>query len=164
MPLALLLLVAIAFVVWRLNATGQQFLPAFARLLDEPRLERGPSSLFSGLSYATGRFRGREVAIRLQLRRGRHSMGYLVVAMRTGGAETLTASDVDAQVQDDAGRRALFSIAQHDLLLSVEDGWLKTMWKPSGFVVFPGSFSEETWRPVLEAMHTVAASLSGSRV
>jgi hypothetical protein len=33
------------------------------------------------------------------------------------------------------------------------------MWKPVGFVIFPGTFSEEKWRPVLEAMRTVAASL-----
>ena len=159
MPLALLLLVVMAFVVWKLNATGQQFLPAFARLLTAPRLERGLLSVFSGLSYATGQFHGREVAVRLQLRRGNHSAGYLVIAVRTGGAVTLDSSGIETQTRDEAGRLALFTLAKHDLLLSVEDGWLKTMWKPVGFVVFPGQYSEEKWRPVLEAMHTVAESL-----
>ena len=95
MPLALLLLVVMAFVVWKLNATGQQFLPAFARLLTAPRLERGLLSVFSGLSYATGQFHGREVAVRLQLRRGNHSAGYLVIAVRTGGVPTLDSSGIE---------------------------------------------------------------------
>ena len=159
MPFALLLLAAVAFVVWKLNAAGQRFLPGFAQLLTGPHVRQGPASVLSGRSYATGQYRGREVAIRLQVRRGRHQLGYLVVAMRTGGPQALDSSGVDAQTRDDAGRRALFTIAANDLLLSVEDGWLKTMWKPIGFVVFPGTFSEEKWRSVLEAMHTVAASL-----
>jgi hypothetical protein len=33
------------------------------------------------------------------------------------------------------------------------------MWKPQGFVIFPGRFSEEKWRQVLEAMQVVATSL-----
>ena len=159
MPLALLLTAALIFIVWTLNAAGQRFLPAFARLLTAAQVRRGMFSFLSGRSYATGQFQGRDVAIRLQLRRGRHQLGYLVVAMRTTGPPTLDASGVDAHTRDDAGRRALFTIAAHDLLLSVEDGWLKTMWKPIGFAVFPGSFSEEKWRPVLEAMNRVAASL-----
>ena len=159
MPIALLLLVAVAFVVWKLNAAGRRFLPAFAQLLTAAHVRQGPFSVLSGRSYATGRFHDREVAIRLQLRRGRHQLGYLVVAMRTSGPQTLDSSGVDAQTRDEAGRKALFTIAASDLLLSVEDGWLKTMWKPVGFVVFPGTFSEEKWRAVLEAMHAVAASL-----
>jgi hypothetical protein len=79
--------------------------------------------------------------------------------MRTSGPQALDSSGVDARTRDDAGRRALFTIAANDMLLSVEDGWLKTMWKPVGFVVFPGTFSEDKWRPVLESMHAVAASL-----
>jgi len=159
MPLALLLLVVVAVVVWKLNGTGQQFLPAFARLMDGAQIQAGPISLFTGLSYATGQFHGREVAIRLQLRRGRYQTGYLVVAMWTNGPQNLDSSGVDSQTRDDAGRRALFTIASNELLLLVEDGWLKTMWKPIGFTIFPGAFSEEKWRPVLEAMHTVAESL-----
>jgi len=159
MPLALLLLVVIAVVVWKLNAAGRQFLPAFARLLTGAQVQRNAASLFTGLSFATGQFHGRDVAIRLQLRMGRYQLGYLVVAMRTNGPQTLDSSGVDSLTRDDAGRRALFTIAANDLLLSVEDGWLKTMWKPVGFMMFPGPFAEEKWRPVLEAMHTVAASL-----
>jgi hypothetical protein len=159
LPIALLLIVAVGFVVWKLHAAGRRFLPEFAQLLTGAQVTQGPLTVLSGRSHATGQFRERDVAIRLQLRRGRYQLGYLVVAMRTSGPQTLDSSGVDSHTRDDAGRKALFTTAANDLLLSVEDGWLKTMWKPVGFAVFPGTFSEEHWRPVLEAMHAVAASL-----
>jgi hypothetical protein len=130
--------------------------------LTEPTIQRGPFSFFSGRSYAIGTFHSREVAIRLQLKRSRYGQGYLVVAVRTGGEPELNYDGIDTRTQDEAGRRALFSIAAHDLLLSVEEGWLKVMWKPQGFVIFPGRFSEEKWRQVLEAMQVVATSLEAT--
>lgn len=157
--LAPLLLIVFGFIAWKLISPGQQFLPAFARLLTGPTIQRHAFSFFSGRSYATGQFKGRDVAVRLQLRRGKYELGYLVLAMRTGGPPALDANGIEALVGDEAGRRALFTIAKHDLLLTVEQGWLKTMWKPHGFVIFPGRFSEEKWRPVLEAMDTIAGSL-----
>jgi hypothetical protein len=144
-------------------APGERFLPRFASLLSEPTIQRGALSYFSGRSYATGRFQGREVAVRLQLKRSRYGQGYLVVALRTGGPPVLDYDAIDARTQDDAGRRALFAIAAHDLLVSVEGGWLKALWNPQGFVIFPGGFSDEKWRQVLEAMHTVATSLEAPR-
>jgi hypothetical protein len=119
-------------------------------------------SFFSGRSYAMGKFQDRDVAVRLQLKRSRYGQGYLVVAVRTGGQPTLNYDGIEARVRDDAGRRALFTIAKHDLLLSVEDGWLKALWTPQGLVIFPGRFSEEKWREVLEAMRAIAASLEGA--
>jgi len=56
----------------------------------------------------------------------------------------------------------LVSIAAHDLLISVEEGWLKALWRPRGFGSFPGRFSEEKWRQVLEGMRAVATSLEAS--
>ena len=143
-------------------APGRAFLPAFARLFTEPVLQQSPLSFFSGRSYATGRFGGREVAVRLQQKRGKYQTGYLVIAVRTGGPRPLDANGIETHTRDEAGRKALFTLAANDLLLSVEDGWLKTMWKPVGFVIFPGRFTEEKWRPVLEAMSTVAASLEAT--
>lgn len=154
-----LLLIVAGVAVWLFIAPGQRFLPAFARLLASPTLKQSPFSFFSGRSYVTGQFGGRDVAIRLQQRRGRYQLGYLVIAVRTGGVPTLDYNGIDSRVQDEAGRRALFTIAARDLLLTVEDGWLKTMWKPMGFATFPGHFAEETWRPVLDAMQTIASSL-----
>lgn len=160
--LAPLLLVVVAFVAWKFTAIGREFLPAFARLLSAPNLQQGPLSVLSGRAYLTGQFRGRDVAIRLQSRRGRYQLGYLVVAMRTSGPPILDANGIETHTRDAAGRQALFTIATHDLLLSVEGGWLKTMWKPTGFMIFPGRFADEKWRPVLEAMMTVASSLDSS--
>jgi hypothetical protein len=111
MPVALLLIAAVALVVWMLNASGQRFLPAFSRLLTGAHVQRSPISLLTGRSYATGQFHGRDVAVRLQVRRGRHQLGYLVVAMRTNGPQALDSSGVDSRTRDDAGRRALFTIA-----------------------------------------------------
>jgi hypothetical protein len=157
-----LLFVVAGVAAWLFIAPGLRFLPAFARLLSSPQLEQGPLSFFSGRSYMTGQFHGRDVAIRLQQRRGKYQLGYLVIAVRTSGAPTLDRNGIEARVQDDAGRRALFTIAARDLLLTVEDGWLKTMWQPMGFTIFPGHFAEETWRPVLDAMQTIAASLEAA--
>lgn len=162
MMLAPLFLIVIGVVVWMFLAQSQQFLPAFAQLLTSPTIKGGPFSLVSGRSYATGQFQGRDVAIRLQLRRGKYQLGYLVVAVRTGGAQTLDYNGIESRTRDEAGQRALFTIANNDLLLTVEDGWLKTMWKPVGFVIFPGRFAEQKWRPVLDAMQTVATSLEAA--
>jgi hypothetical protein len=148
--------------VWVLAAPGHQFLGGFARLLTAPTIQRSALSFFSGRAYATGRFHERDVAIRLQLKRSRYGQGYLVVAVRTGGPSVLDSGGIEARVRDDAGRRGLFSITSHDLVTSVEGGWLKALWQPQGFVIFPGRFSAERWEPVLEAMHAVATSLEAS--
>ena len=155
----LLVLAIVVLVVWKLAARGEQFLPGFAPLLSEPRIQRGPFSFFSGRSYAVGKFHGRDVAVRLQLKRGKYAQGYLVVAIRTGGPPALDYTGIDARTRDDAGRRALVSLAAHDLLISVEEGWLKALWRPQGFIIFPGRFSEEKWRQVLHALHAVTTSL-----
>ena len=49
------------------------------------------------------------------------------------------------------------------VLLSVEGGWLKTMWQPVGFMIFPGRFEDDKWRPVLDAMSAIASSLDSSQ-
>ncbi len=130
--------------------------------MTDPKIEKRPLSLFSGRSYAVGKFHGRDVAIRLQLKRSRYGQGYLVLAVRTGGVPILDESGIDARARDEAGRRALSSITEHGLLPSVEEGWLKVLWKPQGFIIFPGRFSKEKWRDVLEAMQTLATSLEAA--
>jgi len=145
--------------LWLFLAPGEAFLPKFARLLDEPVLHRRASSLLTGQSSATGTYRGRDVAATIQLKRGRHMQGRLVVAVRIGGDKSLPYDGIEARTRDEAGQRALFMIAANDLLLTVESGWLKALWKPTGFTMFPGSFSAEKWRTVLDAMSAVAASL-----
>jgi hypothetical protein len=154
-----LLFIAVIVIAWMFMASGEHFLTGFARLLTEPTITRGTFSVLTGRSYATGTFQGRNVAIRLQLKRSRYGQGYLVAAIRTDGLHTLNYDGIEARGWDEAGRRALYVIATHDLLLSVEEGWLKCLWRPQGFVIFPGQFSEKKWHETLEAMHLLAASL-----
>jgi hypothetical protein len=144
--------------VWVLNAPGYHFPRRFARLIEDASLDAGVLRFLSGGPALAGTFAGRDVLLRLHLRRGRHDQGHLVIAMRTR-ASPLDAAGVDAQATGDVARRALFTLAARDLTLHVEDGWLQARWRPQGFVFFPGPFIESTWREVLEAMRAVATSL-----
>jgi hypothetical protein len=45
-----------------------------------------------------------------------------VIAVRTAGPQTLDANGVESHTRDDAGRKALFTMAANDLLLTVEGG------------------------------------------
>ena len=148
-----------------LIAPGERFLSEFADLLSEARVRRGPFSLLSGRAYASGLFRGREVAVRLQLKRSRYGQGYLVVAVRTPAQGDLDAAAFLAQTWRGAAGQARSLLDDRNLELSVEAGWLKGLWRPQGLVIFPGRFSAETWTQVLEAMTTLANSLgSGTDV
>jgi hypothetical protein len=162
----LLLLIVVAAAMWMIAAPGARFLPEFASLLTAPRIERGPFNFFSGRSYTSGEFQGREVVARLQLKRSRYGQGYLVLALRLEGSAALDEAggeaSIDAHVHDAAGRRALSLLASHDVLPSVEEGWLKGLWQPQGFIIFPGRFSADKWRQVLEGMRTLATSLGGA--
>jgi hypothetical protein len=168
--LTLILLLIAAAAIWMIAAPGARFLPEFGRLLTAPRIERGPLNFFSGRSYASGAFQGREVAVRLQLKRSRYAQGYLILALRLegkaafdeAGDEAGGEASIDARTHDAAGRRALSLLASHDVLLSVEDGWLKALWQPQGFIIFPGHFSPDKWRQVLESLATLATSLEGA--
>jgi hypothetical protein len=160
-PILLVLAIAVA-TVWALNAQGQQFPRAFARLLGDPALDAGVWAFLSGRLAVSGTFAGRDVVLRLHLKRGRHDQGWLTVSMRTRVGGLLDAGGVDSRTAGDAGRRALFTLAKHDLMLSVEGGRLTALWKPQGFVLFPGSFADSKWREVLDAMHAVAQSLDAT--
>ena len=138
------------------------FLLGFARLLNEPTIQGGAFSFLTGRSEAIGRFGDRDVAIRLQLKRSRYGQGSLVVAVLTASQRSLNYDGIEARTRAETGRRALFSIAAHDLLLSVEDGWLQALWRPQGLIIFPGRFADDKWREVLEALHVVAASLDAA--
>lgn len=161
---ALVVLILVAVIGWTLLSPADRFLSAFATMLSDAKTERHPLARLSGRAYLTGRYAERDVTVRLQSRRGRHSVGYLVIALRTTYPHSLSGADVDRSTSDDMGRRALATLAAHDLLLLVEDGVVKATWRPHGLTFFPGSFVSERWRGVMDAMATVAASLeAGSR-
>lgn len=158
----LLLLVVLVVVVVKLVNRDDAFLSKFAALLTDSRIQRGTFSFISGRSYLGGKFRNRDVAVRLQLKRGRYSLGYLVVAVRTGVPLTLRDNGIIGRTGDEAGQRALHALAAHDFFPSIEEGWLKVMWRPVGFFIFPGRFSAEKWQQVLEALHALATSLDSA--
>lgn len=98
----------------------------------------------------------------MQVSRDEYRLGYLVIAFRTTGPATLDNDGIESRTRDDRGRRALTTIAASDMLIGVEDGWLRALWKPHGFIIFPGRFVEEKWRRVLDAMDAIATSLDGA--
>lgn len=152
----------VAGVVWAFIAREQQFLPRFSRVLADFSIDRDPLAFIKGYWSATGRFEGREAALRLQVSR-RGTVGALVVAMKTDGVPSLTGAAVDTQAQGDAARRALFTLAAEDVVLKVENGWLEALWRPAVMFSFPGPFAEEKWRKVLASLHVVASALEASR-
>ena len=157
----LLVLVGVGVLAWKFVAPGQRFLPEFSQLLSGPTIHRHALAFLSGRSALSGQFRGRDVSVQIQLPRGRYGTSYLVVKVRTSCAGSLTGTQLDSRATGDEARRALYALAMQDLQLSMEEGWLPALWSPKGFFIFPGAFSEEKWRKVLEAMHTVASSLEG---
>ena len=157
--LAPILLLAVVVLAWKFAAPGNRFLPGFARLLATPAIVGGPLSVLSGRSEATGSHRGREVVATLQLKRGTHGIGSFVVAVRTASQLTLDGSAIDSRVRDEAGRLALFTLAAEDVVLSLDQRWLQALWRPMGFMFFPGPFDEARWARVLDAMGTVVESL-----
>src|SRR5262245_57571196 len=84
--LAPLLLLLVGFLVWTLWAPAMAWVPGFAALLDRPVRKAGWLPFISGLETAGGEFEGRPVLLALHHKRGRNSLGYLVVAMQPRGA------------------------------------------------------------------------------
>lgn len=159
---AILVLLVVGGGAWFFIAREQQFLRGFAGLLTGGAIRRNAWSFFSGRSTVTGTFRGREVTVFQQLKRSRYGLGFLVVSMRAGGPSALDNDGIEARTRDVDGRRALAAVANQDLLLTMEGGSLKALWRPVGLVIFPGRFSAEKWRKVLEALHAVATSVEAA--
>ncbi len=160
--LAPLLLLVIGFVVWKLWAPAMAWAPAFAALLDRPVRKTGWLPFITGLETAGGEFQGRPVLLALHHKRGRNSLGYLVVAMqpRTGSAQEAAALGL---LPTGEARMALDELeAREGLNVSLDDGWLKARWQPGGFTMFPGQFDAQRWRRVLRAMSAVVAALEAA--
>lgn len=157
-----IVLLALFVATWVFIARRAQFIDRFAHLLEHGVVHRTPSSAVQGQSSASGYYRGRDVAVRMQLRRSRHVQASLSIAMRIDGLgpHSLSADDLAAHVAaDDEGRRAAASLFARDVRLHVEDGWLRAAWQPQGFGIFPADFSEDHWRLVLDDLRVTARSL-----
>jgi hypothetical protein len=159
----LLVLFLISFVLWKLWTPAMAWAPAFATLLDRSVKKTGFLPFVTGLETVGGDFEGRPVVLALHHKRGRNSLGYLVVAMQPratsgcspDGLAMLTAPEV---------REALDALEiRAELRVSCEDGWLKARWQPGGFMIFPGQFDAQRWRGVLQAMSVVVRSLESAR-
>lgn len=157
-----IVLLALFVTTWIFIARRAQFIEQFARLLEHGVVHRTPSSAVEGQSSATGLFQGRDVAVRMQLRRSRDVKASLVIAMRVSRLPVLSADGIAERVADDEGRRAVASLSRQGLRLKVEEGWLKAAWQPQGFGIFPAGFSEDRWRLVLDELSTTARALEAA--
>lgn len=158
-----LVLLAIGFVLWKLWTPAMSWAPAFATLLERPVKKTGFLPFITGLETVGGDFEGRPVLLALHHKRGRSSLGYLVVAMQphvTSGVSP----DALATLTTAEAREALDELeGPAELHVSFQDGWLKARWQPGGFMIFPGQFEPQRWRRVLKAMSLVTRSLESAR-
>ena len=161
--LGLLVLVLIGFVLWNLWTPAMSWAPAFATLLERPVTKTGFLPFVTGLETVGGDFEGRPVLFALHHKRGRNSLGYLVVAMQPHATPGASA-DALATLTTPEVREALEELeSRSELHVSFQDGWLKARWQPGGFKIFPGQFEPQRWRRVLKAMSVVARSLESAR-
>ena len=159
----LLVVLLIGFVVWKLWTPAMAWAPGFATLLERPAMKTGVLPFITGLETVGGDFDGRPVLLALHHKRGRNSLGYLVVAMQPHTTSAVS-GDVLATRTTPEVRAALEELEiGSGLHMSFDDGWLKARWQPSGFMIFPGQFEPQRWRKVLQAMAVVARSLESAR-
>lgn len=159
-----LILVIVAFVLWRLWAPEAAFVRGFASLLEQSvTAGRRWWHLLVGRDHTGGTFRGCEVVLVFHSKRGRHDLGYLIVAMRPPRplpAALESAGALREAVARSSARDAWDDLElKYELQLSCAEGFLRARWMPAGFVIFPGRFEPERWRRVLEAMHTIVNTL-----
>lgn len=158
--IALLTLAVLAAAVWALWAPALAFASGFASLLQRPVQKTGLWPFVAGLETVGGEYRGRSVLLLVHHKRGRHSLGYLVLAMRPQGGDQGSLPSVRESVQGTAARQAWDDLElHHKLTLSFADGWMKATWQPFGLMIFPGRFEPDRWRTVLQSMHAVVTSL-----
>ena len=161
--LGVLVLLAIGFVLWKLWTPAMGWAPAFATLLERPVTKTGFLPFITGLETVGGDFEGRPVLLALHHKRGRSSLGYLVVAMQPHVTSGVSA-DALATLTTAEAREALDELeGRSELHVSFQDGWLKARWQPGGFMIFPGQFEPQRWRRVLKAMSLVTRSLESAR-
>lgn len=160
---AVVVLVLIGAVIWVLWAPAMAWIPGLRSLLDRPVSRAGLVPFIGGLETAGGDYQGRPVLIALHHKRGRHSLGYLVLAMRPRIDRPLGV-DAHAHARVLEVRDALEELeGREGLHVACEDGWLKVRWQPGGVGAFPGRFDPSRWRRVLRAMAAIVASLETIR-
>ena len=161
--LGLIVLAILGVVVWKLWTPALSFAQGFKALLDRPTGSTGPWPFLKGLETVGGEYDGRPVLLILHHKRGRNTLGYLVVAMQPSGGTQMEARCSGAfreWIREPPARAAWDDLElEHELKLSFSEGWMRAMWQPHGAFIFPGQFDPERWRRVLRSMHTVVTSL-----
>ena len=161
--LAPLVLLLIGFALWKLWAPAMAWAPGFAALLERPVTKTGFLPFITGLETVGGDFEGRAVLLALHHKRGRNSLGYLVVAMQPRTTLGISADALVTLTTLEA-REALEELEDGLALhMSFDDGWLKARWQPGGFMIFPGQFEPLRWQRVLRAMSAVSRSVESAR-
>ena len=82
----LIVLAIIGAIVWKLWTPGMGFVPGFGSLLERPSGSHGLWPFLKGVESVGGEYQGRPVLLILHHKRGRNTLGYLVVAMQPSGA------------------------------------------------------------------------------
>jgi len=150
-------------IVWKLWTPALSFAQGFRLLLERPTGSIGLWPFLKGVETVGGEYDGRPALLILHHKRGRNTLGYLVVAMQPIGGtemETRYSGAFREWIHDPAARAAWDDLElQLELKLSFGEGWMRATWQPHGVFIFPGRFDSERWRRVLRAMHTVVTSL-----
>jgi len=161
--IALFVLVALGVVIWMMWAPAMAFVPGFASLLQRPTGSFGVWPFMKGVETIGGEYQERSTLLVLHHKRGRHSLGYLIVAMQPrGGTQVATkyAGAFREWIREPAAREAWDDLElNRELKLSFDEGWMRATWQPIGPFMFPGRFDADRWLGVLRSMHTVVASL-----
>jgi hypothetical protein len=161
--IGLIVLAALGVILWMLWAPGLSFVPGFASLLERPAGKSGLWPFLTGVERIGGQYQARPVLLIVHHKRGRNTLGYLIVAMQPSDAGKMAASRSGAfreWIREPAAREAWDDLElRHELKLSFDEGWMRATWQPGGLFIFPGRFEPERWGSVLRSMHTVVSSL-----
>jgi hypothetical protein len=161
--LGLIVLAILGVVVWKLWMPALSFAEGFRSLLERPTGSTGLWPFLKGVETTGGEYAGRPTLLILHHKRGRNTLGYLIVAMQPSGRmemATRFSGALREWVRDPAARLAWDELElQHELKLSFAEGWLRATWQPHGALIFPGHFDRGRWQRVLRCMHTVVAAL-----
>lgn len=151
----IVVLFAVAALVWWFLAPGLAFVRRFAELIENPSTTPIAPGFPRFKSTASGQFKGRTLRLTL-LHPGRHHPGEGLVEMSTTafGGEPWKDSTLTRE-NPDIGRATFDVEGKYGLILSLEEGWLRAKWSRRG-VMFPGPFDEGVWRNTLAQMDTIA--------
>lgn len=143
----------------------KRFLSEVATLLDGPEFVAGVENTLAGRAFLKGAFHGRKVVVLVENARGEDSSSNLVISMETHAAVVMDSYSFTGDRLDREADHALFDLeVKHEFVLRHDEGCLKAKWVPQKIssvfnFSFPANFDMQKCVSVLEAMHTLAASI-----